>query len=174
MKLLLIAIFLLFATTTVVESFIISALIGFKIGYALASRNRGGHGGRSYGGRRNRWGRSIEDDIQIEQVMIKASLDDSDDCAKAFVCQLNAQPARTTPMELFVYEYFGSNVKSTIDGQALINVLNPTVQFDLAAHVGRLGGAQQCQQVYARCPMPYKDLLSVLESQLAGPQITQN
>ena len=38
MRLVALAIFFYFISTTVVESFLISALIGFKIGYALASR----------------------------------------------------------------------------------------------------------------------------------------
>jgi hypothetical protein len=38
MRLLILAIFFYFVSTSLVESFIISALIGFKIGYALASR----------------------------------------------------------------------------------------------------------------------------------------
>ena len=38
MKLAIFAIFFYFISTSLVESVIISALIGFKIGYALASR----------------------------------------------------------------------------------------------------------------------------------------
>lgn len=189
MKLLLIAIFLLIATTTMVESFLISALIGFKIGYALASRNRGGGWGRrSYG--RSRWGRSIEgsdDDnsVQIEQVMLQASLEDNDDCAKAYVCYVHAKPARASAMEEFVYEYFGGSSKETAmlkaflpqgssAGLSVIDVTTPTVQFDLAAQIGKVGGAQQCQKIYAQCPLPYNELVNVLEGKLAPQPIQQN
>jgi hypothetical protein len=184
MKLAILAIFFYFISTSIVESFIISALIGFKIGYALASRNRGresgGWGRRSYG--RSRWGRSIEDDnsLQIEQVMLQASIQDNDDCAKAFVCQVNAKPIRSTAMEQFVFDYFGGNAKDTAmlralmpgsaQGMTVIDALSPTVQFELAAQVGRLGGVEQCQKIYAQCTMQYTELLGALEGQVS-PQI---
>jgi hypothetical protein len=179
MKLLIFAIFFFFISTSLVESFLISALIGFKVGYALASRNRGRSHGRSYG--RSRWGRSIvegseDNSVQIEQVMLQASLNDNDDCAKAFVCHVHAKPARTTAMEEFVFEYFGGNSKDTAmlkalvpqtsEGMTVMDVLSPTVQFDLAAQVGKAGGAQQCQRIYAQCPLPYSELIGVLEGKV--------
>jgi hypothetical protein len=179
MRLMLIAIFLFFASTTMVESFLISALIGFKIGYALASRNRGGWGHRSHG---RRWGRSVvegaeDNTLQIEQVMLQASLQDNDDCAKAFVCHVNAKPTRNTPMEEFVYEYFGGQTQETAmlkailpqgsSGLSVVDTLSPTVQFDLAAQVGKLGGAEQCTKIYAQCPLPYSELLSALEGKVS-------
>jgi hypothetical protein len=183
MKLMILAIFFYFISTTLVESVIISALIGFKIGYALASRNRGhGHGRRSHG--RSRWGRSIEDtadDNAIEQVMLQASVQDNDDCAKAFVCYVHAKPTRTTAMEEFVFDYFGGNSKDTAmlkalvpqtsEGSTVLDVLSPTVQFDLAAEIGTVGGAETCQKIYAQCPMPYSELSKILEGKLTpAPQ----
>jgi len=73
MRLIYLFVVLFFATTSVVESVLISALIGFKVGYALASRNRGGFRRR---GHFRRYGRSISDtniedieDSQLEQVV---------------------------------------------------------------------------------------------------------
>jgi hypothetical protein len=170
MKLMLLAIFFYFVSTSVVESFLISALIGFKIGYLLANRDR------HYGYRR--FGRSVEgsndNSIQIEQVMLQASLEDNDDCAKAFVCHVNANPALVTPVEQFVSQYFGTTSKDQAMFKALmpqeaaqaltvVDALSPTVQFDLAAQIGKIGGSQQCKKIYAQCPLPYHELLSVIE-----------
>ena len=121
MKLMLLAIFFYFVSTTVVESFLISALIGFKIGYLLANSNRGRSRGHGHG--HNRYGRSIagsdDSSMQIEQIMLQASLEDNDDCAKAFVCYVNAKPTRVTPVEEFVFEYFGAASKE----QAMLKAL---------------------------------------------------
>ena len=178
MKLLFVAIFFFFVSTTLVESFLISALIGFKIGYLVANANRGrGRSyGRSYGHRR--WGRSIEasdeSSIQLEQIMLQASLEDNDDCAKAFVCHVSANPALVSPVEQFVSEYFGTSSKDQAmfkslmpkeasQGLTIVDALSPTVQFDLAAQIGKIGGPQQCKKIYAQCPLPYHELLSVIE-----------
>ena len=187
MKLLFVAIFFFFVSTTLVESFLISALIGFKIGYLVANANRGrGRSyGRSYGHRR--WGRSIEasdeSSIQLEQIMLQASLEDNDDCAKAFVCYVNAKPTRVTPVEEFVFEYFGAATKEqamlkalmpkeSAQGLTVVDALSPTVQFDLASQIGKMGGSQQCQKIYAQCPLPYSELLSVIEGKVS-PQPQQ-
>ena len=173
MKLMLLAIFFYFVSTTVVDSFLISALIGFKIGYLLANAQ---HRDRHWGDRR--YGRSVEgsndNSIQIEQVMLQASLEDNDDCAKAFVCHVSANPALVSPVEQFVSEYFGTSSKDQAmfkslmpkeasQGLTIVDALSPTVQFDLAAQIGKIGGPQQCKKIYAQCPLPYHELLSVIE-----------
>jgi len=105
--------------------------------------------------------------------MLKASIEDNDDCAKSFVCHANAKPARVSVMESFVYEYFGGNVKPQTYGTpqnfVTVDALSPSVQFDLAAQVGRVGGAKQCQEIYARCKVPYNELLAVLEGKMIAP-----
>ena len=179
MKLMLLAIFFYFVSTTLVESFLISALIGFKIGYLLANSQRSrSHGHHGY----NRYGRSIagSDDslMQIEQIMLQASLEDNDDCAKAFVCYVNAKATRVTPVEKFVYEYFVAATKEqamlkalmpkeTALGLTVVDVLSPIVQFNLAAQIGTIGGTQQCQRIYAQCPLPYSELQSVVEGKVS-------
>jgi hypothetical protein len=181
MKLAVLAIFFYFVSTTMVESlFILGALVGFRIGYDLAKReDRRGYG-RAYYGRGGRWGRSIEgsedNSLQIQQVMLQASIQDNDDCAKAFVCQVNAKPIRTTPMEEFVYDYFGGNTRDTAmlralmpgsaPGMTVVDVLSPSVQFELAAQVGRIGGVQTCQQIYAQCTLPYSELIAAIEGKV--------
>lgn len=178
-----------FISTALVEGLIISFLIGAKVGYLIARNQGRGHvsRGRSYGGR-GRWGRSIAESedqslFQLEQMMIKAATEDNDDCAKSIVCQVNAKPILNNGMEAFIYDYFGGNSKDTAmlkalmpnasQGLAVVDTLSPTVQFELAAQVGRVGGLQQCQKVYAQCPLTYNEILPILEGQLATPQPQQ-
>jgi hypothetical protein len=178
MKLMLLAIFFYFVSTTVVESFLISALIGFKIGYLLANSHRG----RSHGHGHHRYGRSVagsdDNSMQIEQIMLQASLEDNDDCAKSFVCYVNTKPILSTPVEEFVFEYFGAAAKEqamlkalmpkeAAQGLTIVDALSPTVQFVLAARIGKIGGPQQCQRIYAQCPLPYSELQSVIEGKVS-------
>ena len=151
---------------------------GFFLTY---NRNRGGaRWGRRYSGHGSRWGRSVEgtedNSIQIEQIMLQASVQDNDDCAKAFVCHVHAKATRTTAMEEFVFDYFGGNSKDTAMLKALVpqtspsstvvDVLSPTIQFDLAAEIGKLAGPEQCANIYAQCPLPYNELLNILENKI--------
>jgi len=99
---------------------------------------------------------------------------------KAFVCQVNTKPNLSIPLETFAYEYFGNGLKQTSgtlsgapEGVALIDVLSPTVEFDLAAQIGRVGGEAQCKTIYKRCPLPYNELISLLEGRIT-PQIPIN
>eukprot|EP00094_Tigriopus_californicus_P005531 TCALIF_05328-PA protein Name:"Protein of unknown function" AED:0.13 eAED:0.13 QI:0/0/0.5/0.5/0/0.5/2/102/185 len=117
--------------------------IGFGAG-VLASR----------GGRRGglRFGRSVE---SIEDRFLQASVDDADDCAKKLVCMVNATPEESmTAEEKVVAEMFGY--------QDEINVSKSSVEFDLAALVGRKAGPAQCKSIYARCPHNQKYLIEVL------------
>ena len=54
-----------------------------------------------------------------------------------------------------------NNFKFQISG---INLSSGTVEFDLAALIGRKAGTQQCQKIYARCNKEYDELLKVLEA----------
>ena len=108
--------------------------------------------------------------------MLQASVQDNDDCAKAFVCHVHAKATRTTAMEEFVFDYFGGNSKDTAMLKALVpqtspsstvvDVLSPTIQFDLAAEIGKLAGPEQCANIYAQCPLPYNELLNILENKI--------
>ena len=106
-------------------------------------QNQGGHYGHGggYGGHRSRsrsrghrYGRSVAaDEEQQQPMLLQASLVDSDDCAKMFVCQLNTLPVeKLSGFEREVYEDYGVN--GTID------VASEGVEFDLAALTGRLAG----------------------------------
>ena len=90
-----------------------------------------------------------------QPTLLQASLVDSDDCAKMFVCQLNTIPAeKLSGFEREVYEDYGKN--GTID------VSSEGVEFDLAALTGRLAGKDQCARLYGRCSgLSYDKMLQI-------------
>ena len=66
------------------------------------------------GGGMRRYGRSVEDEQSVRDSLLQASVLDENDCAKNFVCQLNAMPTEfMTDVERTVYSTFSSN--STLD-----------------------------------------------------------
>jgi len=139
-----------------VGGFAAGALIG------AASRRRGSsrrsHGRmmrKSY----RRHGRSVEDEIdENSNAILDASLNDEDDCAKKLVCSLNAQDIRTLEAdEVVIATLFGKS--------AGIDLSAATVEFDLAALMGRQTGKAQCDTIYARCPYQTKDLMEVMRKQ---------
>ena len=115
-------------------------------------QNQGGYGGHRRS--RGRYGRSVAEK-EDKPTLLQASLVDSDDCAKMFVCQLNTIPAeRLSGFERAVYEDYGRN--GTID------VASEGVEFDLAALTGRLAGREQCQRLYGRCSgLSYDKMLQI-------------
>jgi len=138
-----------------VGGFAAGALIG------AASRRRGSR--RSHGRMMRksyrRHGRSVEDEIdENSNAILDASLNDEDDCAKKLVCSLNAQDIRTLQAdEVVIATLFGKS--------AGIDLSAATVEFDLAALMGRQTGKAQCDTIYARCPYQTKDLMEVMRKQ---------
>ena len=118
------------------------------------SGNRGGSNGGGYS-RRGRYGRSVGEE---QPSLLQASLVDKDDCAKMFVCQLNAVPfEKMSEFEREVYADYGKN--GTID------VSSEGVEFDLAALTGRLAGKEQCERLYGRCAgTSYEKMLQIAQS----------
>ena len=73
-----------------------------------------------------------------------ATLQDDDDCVKKTVCHINALPdAELTDAMLQVKRIFA------VDGQ--LDYARHTVEFDVAALLGRNGGDAQCEVVYSQC-----------------------
>jgi hypothetical protein len=132
----------------------VAAWKGFAIGAAIGSAKRG----RSYSPRksyyrRTRWGRSIEDETEASDLLLQASLNDSEDCAKKLVCSLAAKDNLDAD-EARVAALFGQS--DSIDLSAV------TAEFDLAALMGRKVGQAQCDTIYARCGYQPKDLMDVI------------
>lgn len=143
-----------------------AALVGYAIGrgggrggYRGGYRRRGGYGH----GYRHRYGRSIEDSEEdlSNDLIVEAELQDTDDCAKMLICQLNAktneEPLDTT--ETLIKSMFGTDPNGGLD------VTKSSVVFDLAATIGQHAGMKQCTLLYGRCDVPYKQLLNILEKE---------
>jgi hypothetical protein len=153
------SVLLLFVSTLVIETaaepciLCLIFLKGLYVGSRLGGR-------RSYGGGYGRrWGRSAEEDADLSAAIVQASVADVDDCAKSFVCQLNAKPAvGLDALEVDVRAAFGNG--------GYIDVTKSSAEFDLAALMGRLAGEQQCSTIYARCRTPYSSMLKTMEQTL--------
>ena len=84
-------------------------------------------------------------------MFLTASVQDTNDCAKSFVCHINAKPvSELGEFELVMREMYaiGDNIDFTQD----------TVEFDLAALVGRKAGESQCMTIYQRCKSNYETM----------------
>jgi len=131
---------------------------GALLGAASRRRSRTRSYGRSY--RKHRYGRSVEDETfdEMSNTILDASLNDADDCAKKLVCSLNAQDVKTLQAdEAAIASLFGKT--------AGIDLTSTTVEFDLAALMGRQAGKNQCDTIYARCPYQSKDLMEVMRKE---------
>lgn len=139
-----------------------AALGGVALGVAASRRRGSSRGGRRYYTRRSyghrRWGRSIEDETDDEtdmtaEILLQASRNDEQDCAKKLVCVLNAQKDLAED-EAKIAQLFGKS--GNIDLSAV------TVEFDLAALMGQQVGEEQCNTIYSRCPYQVKDLMEII------------
>ena len=127
---------------------------GVALGAGLA-RSRSSRR-RSYRKSYRRYGRSVDDEVDEKtELLLTASLNDGQDCAKKLVCSLNAEDVNTLSYE--------EQAIAKLFGQAEnIDVTAVTVEFDLAAHMGRKAGQDQCQLIYSRCPYGTKALMDVI------------
>jgi len=127
---------------------------GFAVGGLIGAASRRRSRYRSHGHRR--WGRSVED--ESSNAILDASLNDAEDCAKKLICSLNAQDVKTLQAdEAAIASLFGKT--------AGIDLTSTTVEFDLAALMGRQVGKNQCDTIYARCPYQSKDLMEVMRKE---------
>ncbi len=134
-------------TVTIGGGGLLLAALGIKAiaGIGLLAASKGGRRGGRKGGRR--YGRSVDD---LQTILNDASFEDSTDCAKKLVCEVHAKAqAALSETEQGIYQLFGSET---------IDVSKDTVQFDLAAMVGRKGG--NCQKVYSRCELSAEQLFA--------------
>jgi len=129
---------------------------GFAAGAVIGAASRRRSYGRSYRKSYRRHGRSVED--ETSNAILDASLNDAEDCAKKLVCSLNAQDVKTLQAdEVAIASLFGKT--------AGIDLTSTTVEFDLAALMGRQAGKHQCDTIYARCPYQSKDLMEVMRKE---------
>merc|ERR1719427_1543285 len=85
---------------------------------------------------------------------------DQDSCGKKLVCELRSKEASGVSMtveEKLIAEKFG-------DGRQ-VDVSDITVEFDLAAQIGRNMGESRCQQLYNRCELSTDDMVKMIRKE---------
>ncbi len=133
----------------------VKAIAGFGILLASKGGRRRGGKGHGKGKGRSRYGRSVATVEDIPALINEAALDDETDCAKKFICETHAKALDALDeTEKAVYLLFGANDS--------IDVSRDSVQFDLAALVGRRGG--NCNRVYARCELDSYQMKQAMSS----------
>ena len=96
--------------------------------------------------------------------IVKADLDDFDDCAKMFICQLNAKNDSTLgPVEKMMKKSFSIGSTTNYGG---LDVNRVSARFDLAALTGKMVGLNQCKLFYGRCKIPYLQMKNMLNTLL--------
>jgi len=85
---------------------------------------------------------------------------DQDSCGKKLICELRSKEASGVSMtveEKLIAEKFG-------DGRQ-VDVSDITVEFDLAAQIGRNMGESRCQQLYNRCELSTDDMVKMIQKE---------
>ena len=96
-----------------------------------------------------------------DQIILSADFQDTNDCAKKFICELNAKDeTKLDSIEMVTRTLFGD------DNSGHFDVTKPSAHFDFAALVGRKAGFNQCETIFARCDVPYEDLKMMIEEGL--------
>jgi len=131
------------------------------------NRGNGGNGRRNRnGGGRNRNRREVTPFAPAPVIyadpqtwFLEASLEDSDDCLKKYVCVISSKPQGESNAEHIIRGAFAETLEE-MDAAAA------SVEFDLASVVGRTGGVERCQSLYARCPVQAEEVGEMVEDEL--------
>merc|ERR1711913_234537 len=84
---------------------------------------------------------------------------DQDGCGKKLVCELRAkQKSGFTEDERLIAENFGSGNQ--------VDVSDITVEYDLAAQLGKYMGLERCQQLYNRCDLSSSDMVRMIKTEM--------
>ena len=82
---------------------------------------------------------------------MKTNVQDLDDCAKKFICELNAKDETILDdFELSMKSAFGVNKRGNLDANSI------SARFNFAASVGQNGGNSQCKILFRRCTYSYE------------------
>jgi len=135
---------------------------GFIYGAAKGAIARNIAEGRGFGfgpfGGHHRFGREASD---FNTVLTEENKRDVDDCAKLLVCHLNAKPLNKLDEDEFAI--------ATTFGQAdVIDVTQPSILYDVAAHIGRKAGEKQCRTVYPRCVSEVDHIMKEIKKAVYG------
>ncbi len=105
----------------------------------------------------------------LDALFLRATQQDADDCAKKFVCLVNSRAAAgegLDQMERTVAALFQ-------DERGFLDASSGSVEFQLASVIGRTVGEEQCQRIYARCTVSYRDMAKFMEA-LPVPDLKAN
>merc|ERR1711902_336181 len=86
---------------------------------------------------------------------------DQDGCGKKLICELRAKEKSTvgfTEDERLIAENFGSGNQ--------VDVSDITVEYDLAAQMGKYMGLERCQQMYNRCGLSSEDMVRMIKTEM--------
>lgn len=87
---------------------------------------------------------------------------DQDDCSKRLICELNAKGAEgreLTANEELIAQIFGK-------GNSL-DVSKESLEFDVAAVLGRKIGKLRCELSYRRCTVSVEELMDMIETEIS-------
>merc|ERR1712117_80514 len=85
---------------------------------------------------------------------------DQDDCSKRLVCELNAM--RRTGKVLSQNE----EILADAFGKSDLDVGKDSLEFDIAAVLGREVGMRRCEMSYRRCETPIPQLVKMIETEI--------
>ena len=106
---------------------------------------------------------------------------DQDDCGKKLVCELRAkQKFGFTVIKDFIFSTMGmlrlSLTKCPQEDERLIaenfgsgtqvDVSDITVEYDLAAQLGKYMGRERCRQLYNRCDLSSADMVRMIKTEM--------
>ncbi|CAB4070267.1 unnamed protein product [Lepeophtheirus salmonis] len=96
----------------------------------------------------------------FESVLLSASQHDASDCAKKLVCEVSGLTLEDMNSE--------ETMIARLFNPDQLDVAKATVEFDLAAQIGKRVGIQQCSIIYERCPHSRRQLIDIFRDPRLG------
>lgn len=87
---------------------------------------------------------------------------DQDDCSKMMLCQLNAKLAtgeKLSQNEVIIAESYGKDEEVDINAESL--------EFDIAALLGKVGGLRRCEMSYRRCESSIAEMMRMIDIEVS-------
>jgi len=120
-------------------------------------------------GRRNRYGRAVNDEISANSITVNEtewyedmSKMDQDDCGKRMICELRAKERDGVVLgeeERYIVNRFGSGSQ--------VDISRVEVEFELAAQIGKNMGIDRCGVMYSRCDTDVTVIIEMIKSENA-------
>jgi len=87
---------------------------------------------------------------------------DQDDCSKMMLCQLNAKRATGETLsqnEAIIADRYGKGDEVDINAESL--------EFDVAALLGKVGGLRRCEMSYRRCESSVAEMMKMIDIEVS-------